>query len=104
MQMTVSATAYCIAGITQSGARTRRGILAADPRVLPLGTVVRVSGLPRRYNGTYTVADTGKAVKGREIDIFISDCDAAKRFGRQDARVRVLRRPPAERQPASTKP
>jgi 3D (Asp-Asp-Asp) domain-containing protein len=87
--MTVSATAYCIEGTTKSGMQTRVGIVAADPAVLPIGTVISVDGLTGRHNRTYTVADTGRAVKGREIDIFMDDCAAAKRFGRQRARVRI---------------
>jgi 3D (Asp-Asp-Asp) domain-containing protein len=104
IRLMVSATAYCIAGETRSGIQTRKGILAADPRVLPLGTVVHVQGLRGGYNGTYTVADTGKAVKGREIDIFIADCRAAKRFGRQEARLRIVRRAVPESGRASVKP
>lgn len=88
----VSATAYCDTGITRSGTPTRRGIVAADPRVLPLGTVIRVEGLQGPRNGVYTVTDTGREIKGREIDIFIPNCSTAERFGRQTARVRVLRR------------
>lgn len=83
-------TAYCISGETRSGTKTRSGIVAADPRVLPLGSVIHVRGLSRRYDRTYTVTDTGAAVKGRHIDIFIPDCTAAKRFGRRTARVHVL--------------
>ncbi len=93
--LTVWATAYCIDGTTKSGARTRPGVIAADPDVLPLGTVVRIEDGARR--GTYTVLDTGPAVNGREIDIFIPDCRAAKAFGRQKLRLRVLRRDPARR-------
>ena len=87
----VEATAYCTEGETASGEYTRRGIVAADPRVIPLGSRIRVEGLGRRHSRTYDVADTGRLVKGREIDIFMADCDAAKEFGRQPARVRVLR-------------
>ena len=93
----VSVTAYCVSGETRSGTQTRAGIVAADPRVIPLGSRVRVEGLTDGYDGTYTVADTGRAVKGRELDIFIADCAAAKRFGRQDARVRVLKRGPQQK-------
>ena len=88
----VAATAYCVKGTTRSGTKARRGIVAADPRVLPLGSVVRVEGLPPRLNGIYTVTDTGRAIKGREIDIFMPDCATAERFGRQSAEVQVLRR------------
>lgn len=87
----VEVTAYCDVGETASGAYTRRGIAAADPRVLPLGTRVRVQGLGRKFDGTYDVEDTGREVKGRELDIFMHDCDRAREFGRQPARIRVLK-------------
>ena len=83
-------TAYCIDGETASGEQTRRGIVAADPAVLPLGSRVRVNGLGRPHDRVYDVEDTGREVKGRELDIFMPDCGAAKRFGRRSARVRVL--------------
>jgi 3D (Asp-Asp-Asp) domain-containing protein len=86
----VEATAYCVEGETASGVQTRKGIVAADPDVLPLGSRIRVDGLGRRLSRTYDVEDTGRLVKGREIDIFMDDCDAAKQFGRRPARVRVL--------------
>jgi 3D (Asp-Asp-Asp) domain-containing protein len=83
-------TAYCTEGETASGEQTRRGVVAADPAVLPLGSRVRVDGLGRPHDRVYDVEDTGREVKGRELDIFIPDCGAAKRFGRRSARVRVL--------------
>jgi 3D (Asp-Asp-Asp) domain-containing protein len=88
---TVAVTAYCDIGETASGAYTRRGIVAADPAVLPLGSRVRVQGLGRELDGSYDVEDTGREVKGRELDIFMRDCGEAKAFGRQRARVKVLR-------------
>jgi len=97
----VEATAYCTEGETASGAQTRRGIVAADPSVIPLGSRIRVDGLGRRHSRTYEVEDTGRLVKGREIDIFMADCDAAKEFGRQPARVRVLRVGDGERKPGT---
>jgi 3D (Asp-Asp-Asp) domain-containing protein len=91
--MDFSATAYCLTGTTAMGVETRPGIVAADPRILPLGTRIRVTNAGA-YSGIYTVADTGPAVKGREIDIFIPDLAAAKRFGRRRVKVEVLDRPP----------
>jgi 3D (Asp-Asp-Asp) domain-containing protein len=88
--MRVRATAYCQAGLTKSGTTTRTGIIAADPRVLPVGSVLQIVDGPSA--GIYTVMDTGAAVKGRKIDIFIPDCRRAKRFGAQTLRVQVLRR------------
>ena len=83
-------TAYCTEGETASGEQTRRGIVAADPEVLPLGSRVRVEGLGKPFDRAYDVADTGREVKGRELDIFMRDCAAAKEFGRRTARVRIL--------------
>lgn len=90
----VEVTAYCTEGTTASGTQTRRGIVAADPSVLPLGSVVRLEGVSRPYNRMYVVRDTGRAIKGAIIDIFMHDCAAAERFGRQNGRVRVLRSGP----------
>jgi 3D (Asp-Asp-Asp) domain-containing protein len=85
------ATAYSIEGETASGSTTRKGIVAADPKVLPIGTRIRVSGAGQ-YDGEYVVTDTGRAIKGREIDIYIADYAAAKKFGRKQVRVEVLAR------------
>jgi 3D (Asp-Asp-Asp) domain-containing protein len=87
------ATAYCDSGITKSGVRTRSGIIAADPALLPVGSVVVVYDVGhRRYEGIYTVMDTGGLVKGRRIDVYIPSCQEAKEFGlRKDVTVHVLR-------------
>jgi 3D (Asp-Asp-Asp) domain-containing protein len=90
--MRMAATGYCNHGITDSGAHTRRGSVAADPRVIPLGSRIRVEGLRGAPDGTYTVLDTGRTIKGHEIDIFIPRCAAAKAFGRQNVRVKILKR------------
>lgn len=73
-----------------SGAQTRPGIVAADPRVLPLGTAIRLQDARRVYSGTYLVMDVGSAVKGREIDIYMPSCRDARRFGRPRVEVHVL--------------
>lgn len=86
----MTATAYCTAGKTASGTRARTGVVAADPLVLPVGSIVRIIDGP--HAGLYTVMDTGPAVKGRKIDIFMSSCERAAKFGEQTLRVRVLRR------------
>jgi len=91
--LSMTATAYCDGGETKSGTQAKSGIVAADPRVLPLGTTIRVAGLTSRRLQTFKVADTGAEVKGNEIDIFIGDCARAKRFGRRPVQVRVLRAP-----------
>ena len=82
------ATAYCLQGRTASGGGVRRGIVAADPRVLPLGTRIQING--GAYSGTYTVADTGGAIKGRILDIWVPSCSEAIRFGRKTISVSVV--------------
>ncbi len=84
------ATAYCLRGKTASGSNVRRGIVAADPRVLPLGTRIQLDA--GSYSGTYTVADTGGAVKGRILDVWVPNCSEATRFGRKRVKVSVLKR------------
>jgi len=88
--MRVRATAYCQRGTTKAGVPARAGIIAADPRVFPVGSILRIVDGP--HAGVYTVMDTGAAVKGRTIDIFMPDCRRARKFGAQTLRVRVVRR------------
>jgi 3D (Asp-Asp-Asp) domain-containing protein len=64
-RMTFQATAYCKGLTTASGVNVRAGIAAADPKVLPIGSVVQVSGVPEAHRGIYTVLDTGPEVQGR---------------------------------------
>jgi 3D (Asp-Asp-Asp) domain-containing protein len=90
--MRVTATAYCHGGRTQSGVRTHTGIISGDPLVLPIGSVVRI--LDGSETGTYTVMDTGSAIKGRRIDVYVPSCARAKRFGRRTLRVQVVRLKP----------
>src|SRR4051812_7098782 len=90
--MRLIATAYCQHGTTDSGAPTERGTIAADPRVLPMGSGVRIESPDRRYSGTYTVADTGAKIKGRKVDIFVPSCANARKFGKRPVLVRLLRR------------
>ena len=89
---TFIANAYCQSGRTQSGLRTKPGMIAADPRVLPLGSQVRIEGGKAVQSGVYTVTDTGGVVKGRRLDIYMPNCRAAKAFGVQRVRVATLRR------------
>lgn len=86
-----SATAYCKGEVTAAGTPARSGIVAADPALLPVGSVVKVDDLGSRYNGIYTVMDTGPAVRGRELDLYIWSCQEALAFGRRPARLTVLR-------------
>ena len=80
-----SATAYCFSGRTAMGHGVRRGLIAADPRVLKLGSRVYVSA--GQWSGTYLVSDTGGAIKGKKIDIWVPSCGEARRFGRRTVQV-----------------
>jgi 3D (Asp-Asp-Asp) domain-containing protein len=88
--MSFEATAYSDHGTTASGTRTHEGVVAADPRVLPLGSRIRVTHAGP-YSGEYVVRDTGREIDGRELDIFVPDEREAKRFGRRRVHVQVLR-------------
>ncbi|HEY0048617.1 MAG TPA: 3D domain-containing protein [Pyrinomonadaceae bacterium] len=85
-----NATAYCLRGRTASGGSVRRGIVAADPRVLPLGTRIYLNA--GAYSGSYVVADTGGGVKGRKLDIWVPNCSEAMKFGRRSVSVNILGR------------
>ena len=82
------ATAYSLKGRTASGRMVSRGLIAADPRVLPLGSRVRLE-VPG-YHGEYLVADTGGLIKGKRIDIWIPSSREAMQFGRRTVKLTVL--------------
>ena len=80
-----SATAYCKGTTTASGAEVRTGIAAADDDVLPVGSVVNVTTDNAKYNGVYTIMDTGPTVQGRLLDLYMWSCHEALAFGRRIA-------------------
>lgn len=82
------ATAYCLRGRTASGAQVRKGLIAADPRILRLGTRVNLGA--GAYSGNYLVADTGGKIKGNKIDIWMASCAEARRFGRRTVTLSIL--------------
>jgi 3D (Asp-Asp-Asp) domain-containing protein len=85
-----TATAYCLKGRTAMGHGVRRGIIAADPRVLKLGSRINLNA--GAYTGQYLVSDTGGKIKGKKIDIWVSSCAEARRFGRRTVSLGVLGR------------
>ncbi len=76
------ATAYTGGGRTASGTRARVGEIAVDPRVIPLGTTVYVEGF-----GPLRAEDTGGAIKGHIIDIYMSSSSACRSWGRRSVTV-----------------
>lgn len=87
--MQFEATAFSQSGVTQKGTLTHDGVVAADPAVLPLGSIIRVSDAGA-YSGRYVVTDTGSKVAGRHIDVYIPDTAQAKEFGKKTVTVQVL--------------
>ena len=92
--MTVSATAYTAycagcSGTTATGQNLRANpnqkVIAVDPRVIPLGSKVWVEGY-----GTAIAGDTGGAIKGNKIDVFIPSQSAALQWGRKNITIKVL--------------
>lgn len=86
-----TATAYCKGETTTSGVTVRSGVAAADPALLPVGSVVRLDAPDSRYDGIWTIMDTGPAVQGRALDLYTWNCNDALKFGRAPVRVNVLR-------------
>jgi 3D (Asp-Asp-Asp) domain-containing protein len=87
----VIATAYCKGQTTTSGVAAQAGVAAADPDVLPEGSVVQVEGGPERERGIYTVLDTGPKVLGRHLDLYMWSCNEALAFGRRPVVLSVIR-------------
>lgn len=75
-------------GRTASGKITKEGrTVSADPSLLPMGTVIYIDGIGERI-----VEDTGKAIKGHKLDLFIDDLQKARKFGRKyNVKVKVLK-------------
>jgi 3D (Asp-Asp-Asp) domain-containing protein len=84
------ATAYATKGNTVKGIQTQPGTVAADPKILPLGSSIRVTEAGK-YSGVYVVTDVGTAIVGRRIDIYVMEPEAAKAFGRKEVQVELLR-------------
>ena len=71
---------------TATGTRPKEGrTVAVDPKVIPLGSTVFIEGF-----GYYIAEDTGGAIKGNRIDVFLMDYNKAKQLGRRTAKVWIL--------------
>jgi 3D (Asp-Asp-Asp) domain-containing protein len=77
---------------TYSGTKTRWGVVAVDPKVIPIGSALTIDG----YDDTIFIAeDVGGGIKGEAIDIWLPDAKDAKTYGTQYRRVTILREGPA---------
>src|SRR5580765_3619415 len=77
-----SATAYCKGLVTSSGVAVQKGVMAADPTLLPVGSVIDFSMDDPKYDGIYSILDTGPEIHGHEVDVYMWSCFEALRFGR----------------------
>ena len=72
-------------GITFTELPVDYGIVAVDPRVIPLGSVLWIEGY-----GYALAADIGGAIRGNRLDVFFPDTQKALEFGRRECRVRLV--------------
>lgn len=85
---TATATAYTHTGdATFTGIMPYVGVIAVDPKVIPLGTRVYVDGY-----GEAIAADTGGLIKGRKIDLFMDTEQECNEWGIQQRRIYILGR------------
>lgn len=78
---------YGCSGIAKMGMPAKHGIVAVDPRVIPLGTKLYVPGYGHALAG-----DIGSAIKGRRIDLCFNHLNDALRFGRREITVYIVER------------
>ncbi len=78
-------------GITASGTKAHPGTVAVDPRVIPLGTKLYIASTDGSPDyGFATAEDTGGAIKGNKIDLFMKDSKACNNFGIRPVKVYIL--------------
>lgn len=94
-EITVSASAYTMnctkcSGITATGINLKKNpnqkVISVDPKVIPLGSKVYVQGY-----GYAIAGDTGGAIKGNKIDLFVPTEKQALDWGRRTVKVQILK-------------
>jgi len=103
--MTMTATAYDLSfescgknpgdkhyGLTASGTKARPGVVAVDPKVIPLGTKLYIESLDGTKDYGFAIAeDTGGAIKGNKIDLFFESSTDVYKFGRRRVKVYIIK-------------
>jgi 3D (Asp-Asp-Asp) domain-containing protein len=85
-RLTVDAVAYYLPGKTALGVPVRKGVVAVDPKLIPLGTKMHVPGY-----GPSLAADVGTAIRGRVIDLWFPSTVQARKWGRRTVTVTIYR-------------
>jgi len=75
---------------TASGTPTRWGVVAVDPKIVPLGSTLTIEG----YEGVFVAEDTGGGIKGPAIDLWLPNSGEARTYGTQYRRVTIVREGP----------
>jgi 3D (Asp-Asp-Asp) domain-containing protein len=88
----VQLTAYCLSGLTRRDHYVREGIVAADPKVFPLGRYLEVY-VGKTYFGRFLIDDTGGVIRGNKLDIWTPTCREARLFGRVKGTAVLVPRP-----------
>lgn len=78
-------------GITASGTKAQPGTVSVDPSVIPLGSKLYIASTDGSPDYGYATAlDTGGAIKGKRIDLFIGDAAGVSNFGIRQVKVYIL--------------
>lgn len=85
-RLKVDAVAYSLPGKTALGVPVRKGVVAVDPKLIPLGTKLHVPGY-----GPGLAADVGYAIKGPIIDLWFPSTAKARKWGRRTVTIVVYR-------------
>jgi len=85
------ATAYCLKGRTATGRYTAPGVVAVDPKVIPLGSRLYIESANGSFVYGYAVAaDTGGSIKGNKVDLYMETRSECLSFGVRNVKVYVL--------------
>ena len=85
-RLKVDAVAYYLPGKTALGVPVGKGVVAVDPKLIPLGTKLHVPGY-----GPGLAADIGYAIKGRVIDLWFPTTAKARNWGRRTVTITIYR-------------
>jgi 3D (Asp-Asp-Asp) domain-containing protein len=86
--MEVQATAYNDRGTMAGGKYVYSGAIAVDPRLIPMGSEVKIAG----FSGTFRAEDTGRLIKGHIIDIWMASHSRAIQWGRRTVKIWIKKR------------
>ena len=85
-ELKVRVSSYCLGGMTSRGVQTRVGVIAVDPNVIPYGSKIYVPGY-----GWGTALDTGGAIRGNTIDIWMPTYNQCMQWGVRYLTIKVVK-------------